>query len=267
VPYPLKLGIPCRKVLDRQPRRTYKYFYEVPRRRRRSAGPGPTPTAARRASPRREPHPGRNPRSRGEGLVLIVDDSADAREMYSMLLTHAGFRLLTASDGWTGVQAALDIRPDVVVMDFSMPGLDGVSAISILKRDARRRDVPAILLTAYPLDALRKDALDTGAEIVLTKPCLPDERSATFVSLWLADPRQLRRRGGRRQVPEARRLRGLSSSAAKASDVDDVGALLRRAVRGPDRLRTRRADGVGTRSGNEPSERLTASTLAAQVCD
>ena len=113
--------------------------------------------------------------ARGAGLVLIVDDSADTREIYATSLRHSGFAVVTASDGELGVHAAVAHRPDVVVMDLSMPRLDGLDATRFLKRHRRTRRIPVIMLTGYPSEAINQNVLEAGVDVFLTKPCLPEE--------------------------------------------------------------------------------------------
>jgi CheY-like chemotaxis protein len=91
--------------------------------------------------------------------VLIVDDSADTREIYAASLRHSGFAVVTASDGELGVHAAVAHRPDVVVMDLSMPRLDGLDATRFLKRHRRTRRIPVIMLTGYPSEASTRMSL------------------------------------------------------------------------------------------------------------
>ena len=110
--------------------------------------------------------------------VLIADDTEDVRDLYAQYLAAVGFRVTTARDGETAVFAALNTRPDVVIMDLAMPRLDGIAAIRQLKSDARTRDVPVILLTGYPLKAIENGALEAGAAAFLTKPCLPEDLEA-----------------------------------------------------------------------------------------
>jgi CheY-like chemotaxis protein len=112
---------------------------------------------------------------RGRGLVLIVDDIPDVREMYSFYLITQGFKVLTARDAVSGIDSALQHRPDVVVMDLSMPAVDGVEATHRLKADARTRRIPILILTGYPLRAIAQGALEAGADVFLTKPCLPED--------------------------------------------------------------------------------------------
>jgi two-component system, cell cycle response regulator DivK len=105
----------------------------------------------------------------------VVDDTVDTRELYALYFRSLGFTVLTAHDGITGVAMARDKRPDIIVMDLSMPGLDGIAATRQLKADPRTHRTPVIILTGYPMRAIQDGALDAGADAFLTKPCLPEE--------------------------------------------------------------------------------------------
>src|SRR5436190_22957747 len=72
--------------------------------------------------------------ARDRPTILIVDDSADTREMYALYFRTRGFMVLTASNGVEGLEVARQRRPDAIVMDLSMPRLDGITATSQLKR-------------------------------------------------------------------------------------------------------------------------------------
>ena len=124
-----------------------------------------------RASPARR----EGPRSRGAGVVLIVDDTADTRELYALYFGSRGYVVRTAHDGLSGIEAALRLRPDVIVMDLSMPGVDGLAATRRLKADPRTRAVPLMILTGFPMRAIAEGVLEAGADAFLTKPCLPED--------------------------------------------------------------------------------------------
>jgi|SRR5438477_4065845 len=117
----------------------------------------------------------RQRRSARARVILIVDDTADTRELYAMYFRSRGLSVITAHDGLTGVDAAVQHRPDAIVMDLSMPGLDGIAATHKLKRDARTRHVPIVILTGYPMRGIAHGALEAGADAFLTKPCLPED--------------------------------------------------------------------------------------------
>ena len=107
--------------------------------------------------------------------MLIVDDTADVRDLYAEYFSAVGCRVATANDGEAGITAVKYYKPDVIVMDLSMPRVDGITAIRRLKADARTREVPVILLTGYPFKAIEQGALEAGADVFLTKPCLPED--------------------------------------------------------------------------------------------
>ena len=130
--------------------------------------------------PAKIPRKGTQGRARGRQgrpapLVLIVDDTVDARELYASYFTAMGLRVVTAQDGEAGIAAAIHYRPDVIVMDLAMPRIDGITATKYLKGHARTRHVPVILLTGYPYKAIENGALEAGADVFLTKPCLPED--------------------------------------------------------------------------------------------
>jgi CheY-like chemotaxis protein len=107
-------------------------------------------------------------------LVLLVDDNLDAREMYSIYLTHAGFRLSEASDGESAIAIARRDRPAVILMDATMPRMDGWEAARLLKGDPDTKHIPLIMLTAHAFAEHRQRAEDVGADAFLAKPVLPD---------------------------------------------------------------------------------------------
>jgi two-component system, cell cycle response regulator DivK len=107
-------------------------------------------------------------------LVLIVDDNVDAREMYAIYLEHAGFRAVEAADGETALEAARRDRPSVILMDATMPRMDGWEAVRRLKADPSTRTIPLIMLTAHAFDEHKRRAADVGADAFLAKPVLPD---------------------------------------------------------------------------------------------
>jgi CheY-like chemotaxis protein len=114
-------------------------------------------------------------RARRLGRVLIVDDSPDARDMYALYFRTVGYEAAIAPDGDVGIDLALGLKPDVIVMDLAMPKISGISAVHHLKNDPRTREIPIILLTGHGFRAIKEGALETGIDLFLTKPCLPDE--------------------------------------------------------------------------------------------
>ena len=108
-------------------------------------------------------------------MVLIVDDFDDNRQMYAEYLKYCGFRVAEASDGAEAVDRAIALVPDVVVMDLSLPVLDGWEATRRLKGDARTRHIPVVALTGHALEGLSQGAREAGCDAFLAKPCLPEK--------------------------------------------------------------------------------------------
>jgi two-component system, cell cycle response regulator DivK len=131
--------------------------------------------------PRRSARP--SPVSRGAGLVLIIDDSMHTRDLYREYLTFRGLGVVTAAEAEAGVAMAHTLKPDVIVMDLAMPGLNGITATHRLKQHPRTRRIPVIVLTGYAFRAIEQGALEAGADVFLTKPCLPEELEVRIRSL------------------------------------------------------------------------------------
>jgi two-component system, cell cycle response regulator DivK len=108
-------------------------------------------------------------------LVLVVDDFADNREMYSEYLSFSGYDVIEARNGKEAVDAAQTRLPDIIIMDLSLPVMDGWEATRRLKADERTRRIPVVALTGHALAGHSKGAKDAGCDSFLAKPCLPDQ--------------------------------------------------------------------------------------------
>jgi CheY-like chemotaxis protein len=108
-------------------------------------------------------------------LVLIVDDYGDARELLSELLSFRGFRVVGASTGQEALDLAEELVPDVVVMDLSLPDMDGRDVTRSLKGRASTAHIPVIALTAHPAASRAASAREAGCDAFVTKPCRPDQ--------------------------------------------------------------------------------------------
>lgn len=102
--------------------------------------------------------------------VLIVEDNPANRDMLSRRLARRGYAVAVAENGRTGVAAARTSRPDLVLMDLSLPELDGCEATRLLKADPETRAIPVIALTAHALAEDRARALAAGCDEFDTKP-------------------------------------------------------------------------------------------------
>ena len=111
-------------------------------------------------------------------LVLIVDDVDHGREICSEYLQFRGFRVATAADGQEALDKAFELLPDVILMDLSLPKIDGWEATRRLKNDDRTRAIPVVALTAHALASAHDKAMEAGCDSVVTKPCLPKDLEA-----------------------------------------------------------------------------------------
>jgi two-component system cell cycle response regulator DivK len=108
-------------------------------------------------------------------LVLVVDDYQDAREMYAEYLQYSGFRVAEAKNGNEAVAQARSLRPDLILMDLSLPGMDGWEATRVLKADEATKHIPIVALTGHALAGASEGARKAGCDSFVTKPCLPDD--------------------------------------------------------------------------------------------
>jgi two-component system, cell cycle response regulator DivK len=105
--------------------------------------------------------------------VLVVEDQEDNRRILSVYLEYVGYRVVSAVNGAEGVSAARVHRPHVIVMDISMPVLDGYQALRLLRADPELSDTPVIALTAHALSTDRETVLAAGFDSYLAKPIEP----------------------------------------------------------------------------------------------
>jgi two-component system cell cycle response regulator DivK len=105
--------------------------------------------------------------------VLLVEDNEDNRIVYTTMLEHFGYHVTQAGDGEAAIAKIQGDPPDVVIMDISMPGIDGWTVISRLREDPATRDIPIVAVTAHALAEHRERAEGLGCEGYLTKPCEP----------------------------------------------------------------------------------------------
>ena len=112
---------------------------------------------------------------RKQPLVLLAEDFEDARELYRDYLQFSGFDVETANNGRDAITRAVELQPDLILMDASMPVLDGWQATRELKANPVTRHIPILALTAHAFDDARREARAVGCDGFVTKPCLPDD--------------------------------------------------------------------------------------------
>lgn len=108
-------------------------------------------------------------------LILLVEDFDDAREMYRDFLEFSGFQVETARDGREAIDKARQLKPDLILMDLSLPGIDGWEATTILKRDPATAHLQIVALSAHALAPEGDRARAAGCDGFIAKPCLPTD--------------------------------------------------------------------------------------------
>ena len=102
--------------------------------------------------------------------ILLVEDNEMNRDMLSRRLIRKGYEIVCAEDGGTGVEMATSESPDLILMDMSLPVLDGWEATRRIKADPTTKSVPVIALTAHAMDGDEQNALAAGCDDYDTKP-------------------------------------------------------------------------------------------------
>jgi CheY-like chemotaxis protein len=109
----------------------------------------------------------------GQGeTILVVDDYGDARELYVHVFQSSGYRVAEAANGTEALEKGLRLRPDLVLMDLIMPGMDGWEVIRRLRADARTRGCKIVVISGATHSAPRAHQL--GCDAYLAKPVLPE---------------------------------------------------------------------------------------------
>jgi two-component system cell cycle response regulator DivK len=107
-------------------------------------------------------------------LVLVVDDYQDAREMYAQYLKASGFRTIEARTGLEAVAKARELKPHCILMDLSLPGIDGWEATRQLKADQATTHIPVVAITGHASEFASRNAKAAGCAAFVLKPALPD---------------------------------------------------------------------------------------------
>ena len=102
--------------------------------------------------------------------ILIVEDNEMNRDMLSRRLMRKGFEVVMAEDGQKGVDMSISENPDLILMDLSLPVMDGWQATSTIKESEETKNIPIIVLTAHAMAGDREKALEAGADEYDTKP-------------------------------------------------------------------------------------------------
>jgi two-component system, cell cycle response regulator DivK len=120
-----------------------------------------------------------------KALFLVVEDFEDSRFMMRQLLEMAGHEVVEATDGEQAVKVALKENPTIILMDLSLPKLDGLAATREIRRHRGFRHVPILAISAHDGDESRAAALEAGCDEYMTKP-IDFDRLTTLVHRYLA---------------------------------------------------------------------------------
>jgi len=103
-------------------------------------------------------------------LILVVEDNPSNVKFIELFLETAGYRVCVAEDAETAQKVIDTTRPALILMDIQLPGMDGLTLTSRLKREPATRDIPIIALTAYAMKGDKEKALDAGCDSYMSKP-------------------------------------------------------------------------------------------------
>jgi two-component system, cell cycle response regulator DivK len=121
-------------------------------------------------------------------FVLVSDDIADNRQMYAEYLEYEGYRVEQARNGAEAVAFAHALMPDLIVMDLSMPEMDGWEATRLLKGDPVTRAIPILVVSGHAFGPAEIRAREARADAFLTKPCLPAQLAEKISSMLTDRP-------------------------------------------------------------------------------
>jgi CheY-like chemotaxis protein len=102
--------------------------------------------------------------------VLLADDDADVRDLFAHILVREGFGVVDADNGPDAIAKAVGLRPHVIVLDVSLPGMTGIEVVRVLRSRDSTRTIPVVAVTGHTLFPSQRESFD----YVLTKPCVPD---------------------------------------------------------------------------------------------
>jgi two-component system, sensor histidine kinase and response regulator len=114
--------------------------------------------------------------------ILVIEDDDYARDALARLLAAEGYETESSSDGQSGFAWARELQPDVIILDLSLPGIDGKRLIRMIRGDQNLRWVPILVVTGHDTDEAQS-AVDIGADGYLTKPVEFDELTSAISGL------------------------------------------------------------------------------------
>lgn len=102
--------------------------------------------------------------------ILIIEDNATNRKLFSTILRIEKYEVFEAEEAVRGLELAREVRPDLILMDIQLPGMDGLTATRRLKEDDDLKEIPVLALTAFAMDGDARKATDAGCDGYISKP-------------------------------------------------------------------------------------------------
>jgi two-component system alkaline phosphatase synthesis response regulator PhoP len=118
-----------------------------------------------------------------KGIILVIDDEEDLIELVRYNLNKEGFEVIGAGDGESGLRQARQNKPDVIIIDLMLPGMDGLEVCRLLRSGDETAHIPLVMLTAKGSESDRVVGLELGADDYITKPFSPRELAARIKAL------------------------------------------------------------------------------------
>ncbi|HUL52353.1 MAG TPA: response regulator [Opitutaceae bacterium] len=113
-----------------------------------------------------------------KGRILHIEDNEQNRYLVTFLLEKSGYEVIAATSGPRGIELASERRPDLIVLDIQLPGMDGYAVARALKADPQLRSIPIVAVTSYAMVGDREQAIAAGCDGYMEKPVDPE----TFVT-------------------------------------------------------------------------------------
>ena len=120
--------------------------------------------------------------------VLLVEDHPATIEVMVLELEYLGYEAIVAESGEEGIEKALSLMPDMIIMDIAMPKMDGCATATKLKADPRTRDIPILAATAKAMPGDREKCLESGCDDYIAKPFTPQELGKKILETLASDP-------------------------------------------------------------------------------
>jgi len=107
--------------------------------------------------------------------IMLIDDSTTLRRMLAITLRSDGYEIIEASNGVEALELAEESEFDLIICDLNMPRMGGIEFLKNIKKNARHKFKPVIMLTTEPEDSIKEDARELGVKIWKVKPFIPDD--------------------------------------------------------------------------------------------